>query len=124
MSITIVNIGLYIFQALIFYYYCNSIFNSKYKKITRLLCILAGFTVLFFVFLLGKVYLNGIVVVLTIFLIVYFVYNQSVLSALFQAVLYLALLAATEYVSIPIVNIIYNFYGTFNIVNYNNNKCI
>ncbi len=112
MSITFVNIGLYIFQALIFYYYCNSIFNSKFKKLTRLFCILTGFTVLFFVFLLGKVYLNGVVVVLTVFLIVYFVYSQSVLSALFQAVLYLALLAATEYVSIPIVNIIYKLYGT------------
>lgn len=112
MSITFVNIGLYIFQALIFYYYCNSIFNSKFKKITRMLCILAGFTVLFFVFLLGKVYINGIVVVLTIFLIVHFVYGERILSSMLQAILYLALLAATEYVSIPIVNIIYKLYGT------------
>ena len=112
MSITFVNIGLYIFQALIFYYYCNSIFNSKFKKITRMICILAGFTVLFFVFLLGKVYINGIVVVLTIFLIVHFVYGERILSSMLQAILYLALLAATEYVSIPIVNIIYKLYGT------------
>ena len=112
MSITFVNIGLYFFQALIFYYYCNSIFNSKFKKITRMLCILAGFTVLFFVFLLGKVYINGIVVVLTIFLIVHFVYGERILSSMLQAILYLALLAATEYVSIPIVNIIYKLYGT------------
>ena len=112
MRITFVNIGLYIFQALIFYYYCNSIFNSKFKKITRMLCILAGFTVLFFVFLLGKVYINGIVVVLTIFLIVHFVYGERILSSMLQAILYLALLAATEYMSIPIVNIIYKLYGT------------
>lgn len=112
MGTTIINIVLYLLQALFFYYYCNSIFNSKYKKSTRLLWILLGFTVLFFVFLLGKVYINGPVIVLTIFLIVYFVYGQSVLSALFQGVLYLALLAGTEYISIPIVNILYKLYDT------------
>ena len=112
MGTTIINIVLYLLQAFFFYYYCNSIFNSKYKKSTRLLWILLGFTVLFFVFLLGKVYINGPVIVLTIFLIVYFVYGQSVLSALFQGVLYLALLAGTEYISIPLVNILYKLYDT------------
>lgn len=112
MSITFVNIGLYIFQALIFYYYCNSIFNSKFKKGFRLLFILLGFSILFFINLLAKVYLNGIMVVLTIFLIVFFVYNESVWSSLLQAILYLAILAASEYVALPIVNIVYKLYDT------------
>jgi len=110
MGITIINIALYLFQALMFYYYCNSIFNSRFKRSTRLLFILLGFTILFSINLLRKAFLNTIMSALIIFVIVFFVYSESVFSSLFQAIIYIAILAASEFVALPLCNIVYHLY--------------
>lgn len=111
MEITIVNIFLYLFQMVVFYFYCNNVFNSKYTKKFRFLCTTIGFVLLYFINLIGQVYINGIAIIVVSFLLMFFVYNSSVLNSLLQSILYLALMAASEYLIIPVINIVYNFYG-------------
>lgn len=105
MGITIINICLYLFQAAVFYLYCNNVFESKYKKIVRFLCTFAGFTVLFFINLIGNSIINAAAILVVSFLIMFLVYNASVLNSLLQSVLYLALMAGSEYAVLPIIGI-------------------
>lgn len=114
MGITIINICLYLFQAAVFYLYCNNVFESKYKKIVRFLCTFAGFSALFFINLIGNSIINDVAIIVVSFLIMFLVYNASVLNSFLQSILYLALTIGCEYLVIPIINLM-NSYSYFSI---------
>lgn len=103
-----IDIILYIFEAVIFIYYCNNVFNSKFNKYIKCLSVFTGFTILFFIYQLGLNYINGITIILVSFLLMHYIYDAKFLNALLQSVLYLAFMIAGEYLVIPITNLIFD----------------
>ena len=95
----------------VFYLYCNNVFNSRYSKRFRLIITTGGFVLLYCINLLGQMYINVIAIIVVSFVIMLFVYNASIINSLLQSILYVALMAGSEYAVIPVINIIYNYYG-------------
>ena len=96
---------------IVFYFYCNNVFNSKYRKPLRLIFTAIGFVLLYGINLFGQMFINVISIIIVSFVIMFFIYNGGIINALLQSVLYVALMAGCEYAVIPIINIIFKFYG-------------
>ena len=105
---SLIDIFIYIFEAFVLWYYCDNAFKSKYKRGIGILCILSVYAALYGVCQLRSNILNGVCTMLMIFLIIIFIYGEHVISALTHTFLFYALLVASEYVTLPLIGIIFN----------------
>ncbi|MBQ3431603.1 MAG: sensor histidine kinase [Clostridia bacterium] len=102
-----VDILLYILEAAVFIVYCESAFESNVNRKLRIALCFSAYAILFGIYQIGVVYINGIAIVLLSFLLIHCIYGVKTLSALLQSVLILAFIVAGEYLVFPITNIIY-----------------
>lgn len=108
----LINASLYIFEAVLFWRYCNSAFKVKKRDILSFLICLLSYGGLFFIFKLNLNYVNIIANIIVCFLIIHFWYKENYLISLIHATLILAFMTTAEYITIPAFAIL--FKGNFN----------
>ena len=104
---SLIDIFIYIFEAFILWYYCDNAFKTKYKRGVSMLCILAAYALLYGVCQLRMEVLNGVTTALAIALIMVFLYGEKIINAIIHTLLFYSLLVASEYVTLPIIALIF-----------------
>ena len=108
MNNSIIDIFIFIFEAFEVSFYCKNAFKSKFKSRTSVLIIFMAYFVLYWICQLRLTFLNDICQVITIFLIIFFLYSQKFVTSLIHSFLFYGLLVATEYITVPIIAIIFD----------------
>ena len=108
MNNSIIDIFIFIFEAFELSFYCKNAFKSKFKSRTSVLIIFMAYFVLYWICQLRLTFLNDICQVITIFLIIFFLYSQKFVTSLIHSFLFYGLLVATEYITVPIIAIIFD----------------
>ena len=108
MNKILIDVFLYVFECILFYYYGNNAFNSNMKKSLRFLIVLFGHIVLFFVYQIGINYVNGITIIIVLCLLIRFVYNSNWLTSILHSIFYLATMIAGEYLVYPLANVLFD----------------
>ena len=106
MLFVIINIFVFLFESVLLWYYCNHAFESRFSKGASLGIILAMMTVGCVICCVVKInivnLIYGILGILGIGAVIWFVYRQKPVAAFIHSTIYYTLLAASEYVSIPV----------------------
>lgn len=92
----VIDIFMYIFEALLLWYYANSLFEGKKNKTICLLDSIVVNAILMAVYQLQIVYLNGILLLVLYFLFFVSFYYAGIKSALFHALIFIIVMFATE----------------------------
>ncbi len=100
MSKIIIDIIIYVFAAVIFWYYARMIFGSPYKVITQLSFVFIGYAALFGIYQLNSMVLINIGYVVIHSLLFVFIFKTKFKSAILHAVLLPVALTASEFVTI------------------------
>ena len=93
----IFNFILYISEGLMIYYYANNFFKKKYNSTVSLLGILGSHMVLMGIYYSNNAILNFISLLIVYCLIFTILYNAHFLSALFNSILLLTIMVASEW---------------------------
>ncbi|MBR0413890.1 MAG: GHKL domain-containing protein [Clostridia bacterium] len=107
------SVLIYLFESVLFWYYCQTAFQSKYKKGINYLLILAvmavGCVVNIVFFSLGwsVTIFNSVYNIVALSALIYFLYGQKLLNSVIHASIYFALIVASEYIIIPILGSVF-----------------
>ena len=118
MNKLIIDFFMYLFESLLLFHYANSLFEAKTKKS---ICFLVSFSlniILMIVYQFQIVYLNGILLMVVYFLFFVLLYNASIKSAIFHALIFIIVMFATEVLVMEIGTI---FFSDFNAMNNDKN---
>lgn len=107
----VIDIFMYIFEALLLWYYANSLFEGKKNKTICLLASIVVNAILMAVYQLQIVYLNGILLLVLYFLFFVSFYYAGIKSALFHALIFIIVMFTTEVLVMGIGTI---FFKDFN----------
>lgn len=108
MERTVIDIFLYLFEAIVFIFYCENAFKPQLNKALRYLIVFISYSALFGIYKVGINYLNGIAMLIIYFALMLFVYKAKTISALIQSILYIAFMIAGEYLVYPLANILFD----------------
>ena len=113
-TIIFTSIFVYFFESLLFWFYCQTAFKSKYSKVFNYAIIFAAMAVccvtqILFTSLNSTVVtvINTVTNIACFAAVIYFLYGQKLLNAIVHAVVYFALVAAGEYIVIPFMSTIF-----------------
>lgn len=92
----VIDIFMYFFEFLLFFYYSDSIFIEKKSKKTRIFWIFIANAFLLVIYQLNITYLNVILMYITDILLLFLLYNISFKTAVFHSSIFLAVMFASE----------------------------
>ena len=92
----VIDIFMYIFEALLLWYYANTAFDSKKSKLTSLIFIIIAHVVLFSVYQLNIVYLNALLIVFLYSVLLATLYSIKLKTAVFHAIVFAIVMIASE----------------------------
>lgn len=104
----------YLFEALIFWYYCEGVFKGGKYNINRFWISIAIHIILLGVFLLGSVFLSAIAIISFYVCYIKFLCNASLKSSFFHAILLNVGMVFAEYISYIFITL-----GRFELLNEN-----
>lgn len=107
----VIDVFMYIFEALLLWYYANSLFEEKKNKAISIIASVAVNAILMTVYQFKIVYLNGIMLFVLYFLFFILLYRSGVKSAIFHALVFIIVMFATEVLVMGIGTI---FFKDFN----------
>ena len=105
-TINISDIFVYVFEAFLFWFYCESLFKSRIKKVFTCSIIIGAYALLYLVFQLRINYLNALCNMIVIFLVIKILYNETVIYSIIHTFIFYAFLIGSEYVVMPVLAII------------------
>ena len=114
MPVVVTLIAIHVFEAGLFYYYCENVFTSTVARKFRVLAVCAGFALLCGLQCFNNIIVNAIAILTVSFLLMYFIYKGKVYQCVFQAILFFGLMSAAEYLVVPLDAIIFRL-GDYNI---------
>ena len=107
----VIDIFMYIFEALLLWHYANSLFEPKKSKAFCGLISIIAHAILLLIYQLGITYLNGICLLVTYCLFFMVLYRASIKSAVFHALVLITVMFATELLVMAIGTV---FFKDFN----------
>lgn len=107
----VIDVFMYIFEALLLWYYANSLFEEKKNKAISIIASVTVNAILMTVYQFKIVYLNGIMLFVLYFLFFILLYHSGVKSAIFHALVFIIVMFATEVLVMGIGTI---FFKDFN----------
>lgn len=113
MTKTFIDICVYCFEFLFFYYYSNSLFKPKYKRKTRIIVTIIAGTLLCVIYQFNITYINLVLLLATLFLMFYFLYNISYKTALFHSFILILVMVVIEMITITFSSVIYKSFNAF-----------
>lgn len=113
MSKILVDIFIYLFEFILFFYYTDSLFIAKKKKATRLLVTFFSIFVLGIVYQFNIAYLNATLMFITYTLLIFSLYRVSIKTALFHSLIFIAVMVASEVLSGSVSSIFFNGFNSF-----------
>lgn len=110
----ITDVFMYIIEAILIWYYANTLFEAKFSKSKNLIISLAINTFLFLIYQLNIMYLNGICLFIcySLFFIVF--YNTNIKEAIFHSVIIIIIMLGTE---LLVMSTSTWLFGSFNALN-------
>ena len=103
----IIDVSMYIFEALLFLFYCYTTFNNRYNKSLTVSLFFVAYGLLFGVLQFGNIYANMISNIVVCILLIYFLFESKIISAIFHSIIFYAFLIISEYITIPIISIVF-----------------
>lgn len=107
MSKVVIDIFMYIFEALLLYNYANELFLSKKKTGVKILSVVLINIILFFIYQLGVSIINGIALFLFYFFEFWFVFNSRINNAIFHSLIFVSIMAASEFAVIGMCSLLF-----------------
>lgn len=107
MTKIIVDIFMYIFESVLFWYYSASLFPSKRSSKFNYPIIFAGNVLLFFIYQLGHTYLNAALAFAVDMLLLIFLYRISFKTALFHSSIFVVVMLAAETFTLTLNSVIF-----------------
>ena len=107
-SILICDVFMHLFEAILLWFYCESLFKSRFKKVQSFLMVLLGYIILFLAYQLWNPVINALLNIIVIFSIIKFLYNEKIKISLLHTFLYYSFLAGAEFVVMPTLAVILN----------------
>ena len=103
----IIDVSMYIFEALLFLFYCYTTFNNRYNKSLTVSLFFVTYGFLFGVLQIGNIYANMISNIVACIILLYFLFETRIISAIFHSIIFYAFLVISEYITIPLISIIF-----------------
>lgn len=103
----IIDVSMYVFEALLFLFYCYTAFNNRYNKLLTVSLFFVAYGLLFGVLQFGNIYANMISNIVVCILLIYFLFESKIISAIFHSIIFYAFLIISEYITIPIISIVF-----------------
>ena len=103
----IIDVSMYIFEAVLFFFYCQTAFTNKYDKKINMTLIIVAYGILLGIYQFGNAYVNAACNTVFCILIIYFLYDVSILESFIHSFLFYVFLIASEYITIPIISILF-----------------
>ena len=103
----IVDIIMYSFTALVFRYYANTLFQSKYKNGIQFVAVFAGYALLCGLNQMHLALLNLVMWCLVNLALLYFLYSVKIKTALLHALMFPLFLLASEFITMIIFSSIF-----------------
>lgn len=110
----VINIFMYIFEALLLWYYANNAFEIKRTKTAAFLGALGASGILFFVYYFEIPYVNALLIFLLYMLVFWIFYNVSLKTAAFHALVFLVIMLGTEMVIMGTAFLLFDEFNAFN----------
>lgn len=104
----VVDIFMYIFEFLLFFYYSDTLFQEKKNKKIRIISILTTNIIMFVVYQLNITYLNVILMFIINTLLLFFLYNISYKTAVFHSLIFMVVMLSSEILVMAISSIVFN----------------
>lgn len=118
MTKIVIDIFMYIFEALLFFHYANTLFEPRKSKTISFVFIVFANAVLCCIYQLGIVYLNGIALVITYVLMFSLLYKTTLRSSVFHSMIFIIIMFAAEILVMGVGTV---FYNDFNAMDNNKN---
>ena len=108
MAQIVMNIAVYLFESLLFFYYCQTAFEERFPKWVSLLTIIGAMAPCCAVCCLWQnMHVNFILGSLALAACVRFLFQQKVLNSLIHAIIYYMMIAFSEFIFIPVFSFVY-----------------
>lgn len=107
MTKIIIDISMYLFEAVLFFFYCQTAFTNKYDRKINMTLIIVAYGILLGIYQFGNAYVNAACNIVFCILIIYFLYDVSILESFIHSFLFYVFLIASEYITIPIISILF-----------------
>lgn len=108
MTKIIIDIFMYIFEFLLFFYYSDSLFPEKKSKAIRFILTFLGVACLGVIYQFNITYLNVILMFIVYTLLLSYLYNISFTTSVFHSLIFIAVMLASEILTMVISSIFFN----------------
>lgn len=98
----------YIFEAILLWFYCESLFICRLRRMASFLIVFFLYGGLFLLFQIGNPLLNALANILVIFLVIKYLYYEKLVKSMVHTFLYYLFLIGAEFVVMPVLAIILN----------------
>ena len=113
MTKTITDIFMYLFEFLLFWYYSDSLFDAKKDTSKRVSLMLLNTAFLGVIYQLNITYINAILMFVTYVLLLLYLYNISLKTAVFHSLIFMVVMLASEILVMAISSVLYKGFNAF-----------
>ena len=113
MTKIITDIFMYLFEFLLFWYYSDSLFDAKKDTSKRVSLMLLNTAFLGVIYQLNITYINTILMFVTYVLLLLYLYNISLKTAVFHSLIFTVVMFASEILVMAISSVLYKGFNAF-----------
>lgn len=113
MTKIITDIFMYLFEFLLFWYYSDSLFDAKKDTSKRVSLMLLNTAFLGAVYQFNITYINAILMFVTYVLLLLYLYNISLKTAVFHSLIFMVVMLASEILVMAISSVLYKGFNAF-----------
>lgn len=113
MTKIITDIFMYLFEFLLFWYYSDSLFDAKKDTSKRVSLMLLNTAFLGVIYQLNITYINAILMFVTYVLLLLYLYNISLKTAVFHSLIFMVVMLASEILVMAISSVLYKGFNAF-----------
>lgn len=113
MTKIITDIFMYLFEFLLFWYYSDSLFDAKKDTSKRVSLMLLNTVFLGVIYQLNITYINAILMFVTYVLLLLYLYNISLKTAVFHSLIFMVVMLASEILVMAISSVLYKGFNAF-----------
>lgn len=113
MTKIITDIFMYLFEFLLFWYYSDSLFDAKKDTSKRVSLMLLNTAFLGVIYQLNITYINAILMFITYVLLLLYLYNISLKTAVFHSLIFMVVMLASEILVMAISSVLYKGFNAF-----------
>ncbi len=109
----IIDVFMYVFEWLLFFYYTNTLFRRKRQTAVTIIASFVGYIVLFAAYQFNITYLNAIFIILVNSLLIKLLFDVGYKTAVFHSIIFLVVMFGTEILVMSLSNLLFGSFNAF-----------